>query len=199
MAHYNNISIKCIQFLYALEAVIDEERPGSQSVVGIDAFLDTTSLIVILEGQAVGAPVRLDHAVLAVPELRPAAGRVHGAVGHRAVQVIGEGKLSVVLGGGCVLVEIVRRVGPWHASLGCGDSVADGVVGVGIGIGGVHIRRCPRQLASVIIGIGNGVGIGVCAAGAGHGGAPTDGVVHVAVGGDCAVLHLRDQVAVLLV
>ena len=100
---------------------------------------------------------------------------------------------------GGVLVQIVRRVGPWHASLGCGDSVADWVVGVGIRVGRVNIGLCPRQLASVIVGIGDGVGIGICAAGAGHGGATTDGVVHIAVGGNCAVLHLRDEIAILLV
>ena len=82
---------------------------------------------------------------------------------------------------GGVLVQIVRRVGPWHASLGCGDSVADGVVGVGVRVGRVHIRRRARQFRSVVVGIGDGVGIGVCAAGAGHGGATTDCVVGIAV------------------
>ncbi len=36
-------------------------------------------------------------------------------------------------------------------------------------------------------------------ASAGHGGSPADGVVDIAVGGDAAVLHLGDEVAVLLV
>ena len=102
-------------------------------------------------------------------------------MGHRAVEVVGEGKLSVVLGGGCVLVEIVRRVGPRHARLGGGCPVADGVVGVGVAVGCVHIRRRACQLGAVIVGVGDGVGIGVCAPGAGHGGATTDCVVGIAV------------------
>ena len=195
----DGVAVQRIKFLDALEAVIEEERLGSQSVAGIHALLDSAPHIVVLECQAVRALVGLDHTVLAVPYLRPAACRINGTVGHRAVQVVGKARLHIVLGGGCVLVEPVRRVGPWHACLIGGDSVADGVVGVGVRVGRVHIRRRARQFRSVIVGIGDGVWIGVCAAGAGHGGAPTDGVVHVAVGGDCAVLHLRDEIAVLLV
>ena len=181
VAHRDGVAVQAVQLLDALEAIIDEERPGSQSVVGIDAFLDTTSLVVILEGQAVCPLVRLDHAVLAVPELRPAGVPVHRAVGYRAVQVVGKAYLHIVFCGGRVLVEAVRGVGPGHARLAGGDPVADGVVGVEVRVGRVNIGLCPRQLASVIVGIGDGVGIGVCAAGAGHGGATTDCVVGIAV------------------
>ena len=66
--------------------------------------------VVVPEGQAVVALERLDHAVLAVPYLRPAAGGINGAIGHRAVKVIGEVHLHVVLGGGGVLVQAVRRI-----------------------------------------------------------------------------------------
>ena len=102
--------------------------------------------------------MRLDHAVLAVPYLCPAACRIHGAVGHRAVQVVGEGKLDIVFGGRGVLVEAVRRIGPRHAPLGRRDPVSDVVVGVGVRVGGVHIGLCPCQLASVVVGVGDSVG-----------------------------------------
>ena len=92
------------------EAVIDEEGTGGQCVVRVHALLDAAPHVVVPEGQAVCPIVRLDHPVLAIPYLRPAAGGVHWAVGHRAVQVVGEGKLSVVLGGGGVLVQAVRRI-----------------------------------------------------------------------------------------
>ena len=97
------------------------------------------------------------------------------------------------------MVKIVRRVGPWHARLGRGDPVADRVVGVGVRIGGVHVGHGPRQLASVVVGVGYGVRRGVGASRTGHGGAPPDGVVHIAVCGDCSILHLRYEVAVCLV
>ncbi len=99
VAHQNGVAVQSIQFLDALEAVVHEERPGGQGVAGIDALLDSASHVVVLEGQAVGSLVRLDHAVLAVPDLCPAAGRIHRAVGHAAIEVIGEGKLAAVLGG----------------------------------------------------------------------------------------------------
>ena len=107
--------------------------------------------------------------------------------------------MDIVLCCGSVLVQVVRRVGPWHASLGRGDSVADWVVGVGVRVCGIDIGRCARQFASVVVGVGDGVGIGVGAARAGHGGSPPDGVICVAVCGDCPVLNLRDQIAILFV
>ena len=186
VAHGDRVVVQRVQLLNALEAVIDEERPGSQGVVRVHALLHSSSHVVVLERQAVISLVRLDHAVLAVPDLRPAAGGVHGAVGHGAVQAIGEIQLDAVLRGGRVLVEAVRRVGPWHARLIGGGSVADGVVGVGVRVGGVHIRRRARQLRTVVVGVGDGAGIGVCAARAGHGGAPPDGVVDIAAGGPAA-------------
>ncbi len=97
------------------------------------------------------------------------------------------------------MVQIVGCVGPWDTRFGCRDAVANRVVNVRIGIGGVHIGNSSCQFASVIVGVGDDIRSGVCAARAGHGGSPTDCVVHVAVGGDRAVLHLRDEIAVLLV
>ena len=199
MAHQKRIAIQAVQLLDALEAVVDEECLENQGVAGVHALLDAASHVVVPEGQAVVAPVCLDHAVLSVPDLRPAVRRVNRAVGHAAIQIIGEVQLHVALGGGGVLVEAVRRVGPRDARLGGGCTVADGVVGVGVRIGGVHIGLCPRQFRAVIVGVGDGVGIGVCAPGAGHGGAPPDGIIDIAVCGDCAVLDLRDEVTVCLV
>ena len=124
--------------------------------------------------------------------MRPATGRIDRAVGHAAVQVVGEIQLHVVLRGGRVLVEAVCRESPGDARLGCSDSVAYRVVGVGVRIGGVHIRRRARQFRAVIVDIGDGVGIGVRAAGTGHRRAPPDGVVDIAVGGYRPVLNLRD-------
>ena len=140
VAHRHGVVGERIQLLDALEAVVHEEDLRGQRVAGVHALLDAAAKIVVLEGQAVRALAGLDHAVLAVPDLSPAACGVHGAVGHRAVQVVGEVQLQVVLGGGGVLIEAVRRVGPWHANLIGGDPVADGVVGVGIRVGGIHIR-----------------------------------------------------------
>ena len=199
MSHEDGVVVQRVQLLDALEAVVDEERPGSQNIIGIDALLDASPHVVVPEGQAVGPLERLDHAVLAVPDLRPAACRVHGAVGHRSVQVVGEIQLHIVLRGGCVLVQAIRSVGPRDTCFGRRDTVANRVVDVGIGIGGVHIGNSSCQFASVIVGVGDDIRSGVCAARAGHGGSPTDCVVHVAVGGDRAVLHLRDEIAVLLV
>ena len=62
-----------------------------------------------------------------------------------------------------------------------------------------HIGLCPRQFGAVIVGVGDDIRSGVGASRAGHGCAPPDGVVHVSVGGDRAVLDLRDKVAVRLV
>ena len=199
MAHQDRIAVQRIQLLDTLEAVVDETSLGGQGVAGIDAFLDTTSLVVILESQAVCPLVRLDHPVLAVPYLRPGRVRVHRAVGHGAVQVVGEGELHVVLGGGRVLVKIVRRVGPGNTRLACGDSVADGVIGVGVAVGCIHIGRSTRQFGAVVVGVGDDVRSGVRTSRAGDGCAPPDGIVHIAVSGDSPVLNLSDEIAVLFV
>ena len=132
VAHEDGVAIEPVQLLDALEAVVHEERPGNQRIPRIHGLLDAAPHVVVLEGQAVGSLVRLDHAVLAVPDLRPAGGRVHGAVCHAAVQVIGEIQLDAVLRGGRVLVQIVRCVGPRDARLIGGGSVAYRVVGVGV-------------------------------------------------------------------
>ena len=199
MAHDDGVAVQGVQLLDALEAVVDEIRLGCQGVPGIDAFLDAAAHVVVLECQAVGSLGRLDHAVLGVPDLRPAGGRVHGAVRHAAVLVIGEGKLCVVLGGRGILVQIVGCIGPRDARLGCRDTVADRVVGVGIGIGCIHIGHGPRQLRSIIIGVGDDVRCGVRASRAGHGRAPPDGIIGIAVGGYRPVLDLREEIAVRLV
>ena len=99
MAHGDGVVIQPVQLLDALEAVVHEERPRGQRIAGVDALLHSSSHVVVLQCQAVGALGRLDHAVLAVPDLRPAAGRIDGAVRHAAVKVVCEGKLNVVLGG----------------------------------------------------------------------------------------------------
>ena len=78
-----------------MDAYIDEEGLRCQGVVRILALLHSSSHVVVLEGQAVCPLVRLDHAVLAVPYLRPAACRINGTVGHRAVQVVGVGYTSI--------------------------------------------------------------------------------------------------------
>ena len=84
--------------------------------------------------------------------------------------------------------------------LGCDViSIAGAGVGVGVAVGCVHVGRRARQLAAVIVGVGDDIGVGVCAARAGHGGSPPDCVVRVAVGGDCAVLHLVNQISARLV
>ena len=82
------IAGKAVQLLDALEAVVDIERFGCQDVAGIDALLDAAAHVVVLEGQAVAALESLDHAVLAVPDLRPAASGVHGTIGHGSVKVV---------------------------------------------------------------------------------------------------------------
>ena len=199
VAHRDGVAVEPIHLLDALEAVVDEEGLRCQGVVRIHALLHSSSHVVVLECQAVCPLVGLDHAVLAVPYLRLAACRINGTVGHRAVQVVGKIYLHIVFCGGRVLVEAVGDVGPRHTRFIGGDSVADGVVGVEVRVGRVNIGPCPRQLVSVIVGVGDDIRSGVRAAGSGHGGSPADGVVHVAVGGDCAVLHLRDEIAVLLV
>ena len=199
MAHEHCIVIERVQFLDALEAVIDEEGLGSQGVAGIDAFLDTAPHVVVPEGKTVGAFVRFDQPVHAIPDLCPSACCVHGAVRHVAIKVIGKGKLCVVLGGRGILVQIVGCIGPRDARLGCRDTVADRVVGVGVRIGGVHVGRSSCQFAPIVVGVGDGVRCSVRAAGAGHGRAPPDGVVHVAVGGYRPVLDLREEIAVRLV
>ncbi len=130
VAHENCVAVQAVQFLHALEAVVDVQSPGCQAVATVDALLHSSSHVVVFEGEAVIALVRLHHAVLAVPHLRPAAGPVHGAAGHAAVQVVGEIELHIALRGGGVLVQAVRRVGPRHARLGRGDAVSDGVVTV---------------------------------------------------------------------
>ena len=53
--------VQRIQLLDALEAIVDEKGPGSQDVARVHALLDSSSHVVVLEGQAVAAPVCLDH------------------------------------------------------------------------------------------------------------------------------------------
>ena len=86
VAHGDGVAGECVQLLDALEAVVDEERLRGQGVVRVHALLDAAPHVVVLECQAVGAFGRLDHAVLAVPDLRPAAGGIYWAIGHGAVQ-----------------------------------------------------------------------------------------------------------------
>ena len=88
MAHCYCVVVQCVQLLDALEAVVDIERFGCQDVAGIDALLDPPPHVVVLEGQAVAALESLDHPVLAVPCLCPAASGVHGTIGHGAVKVV---------------------------------------------------------------------------------------------------------------
>ena len=126
----DRVAVQPVQLLDALEAVVDVMRLRDQGAARVHASLDAASHVVVFEDQAVAALVGLGQAVLAVPELRPAACRVRGAVGHAAVQVIGEGQRRAVHRGGRVLVEAVCREGPGDARLAGGDPVADGVVGV---------------------------------------------------------------------
>ncbi len=128
MAQGGGVVVEGVQLLHALEAIIDVQGPGGQGVIGIDALLDSSPHVVVFEGQAVAALIGLHHAVLAVPDLRPAGGRVHGAVGHGTVQVVGKREIGIVFGGGCVLVQAVGRVGPRHARLAGCDAIADLVV-----------------------------------------------------------------------
>ena len=117
----DGVAVQPVQLLDALEAVVDVMRLRDQGAVRIHAPLDAAAHVVVFEGQPVGPPVRLHQAVLAVPVLRPAACRVRGAIGHAAVQVIGEGQRRAVHRGGRVLVEDVGDVGPRHARLGGGN------------------------------------------------------------------------------
>ena len=121
MAHRDGVAVQAVQLLDALEAVVDVMRLRDQGAARVHASLDAASHVVVFEDQAVAALVGLGQAVLAVPELRPAACRVRGAIGHAAVQVIGEGQRRAVHRGGRVLVEDVGDVGPRHARLGGGN------------------------------------------------------------------------------
>ena len=117
----DRVAVQPVQLLDAPEAVVDVMRLRDQGAARVHAPLDAASHVVVFEDQAVAALVGLGQAVLAVPELRPAACRVRGAVGHAAVQVIGEGQRRAVHRGGRVLVEDVGDVGPRHARLGGGN------------------------------------------------------------------------------
>jgi len=199
VAAQGGVVIRTIEFLDEFEAIVDEFEVGGQGLAVVDLLLDAAALVVVLELQAVIAFPGLDHAVFAVPDLRPAGGGVDGAVGHGAVEVVGEGQLDVVFRGGGVLVELVRGVGPGYAGFAGGNAVADGVVGIGVSVGRVHVGQRARDFAAVVVAVGYGVGHRVSGAGAGHGGSAANGVIRIAVGGDRTILHLGDEVAVCLI
>ena len=199
VAAQGNAAVKAVEFLDELEAVVDELEVGGQSLVVIDLLLHPSAHVVILKLQTVSALGGLDHAVFAVPDLYPTGCRIHGPVGHGAVEVIGGDHLGLPLGHGGVLVELVGGVGPGYAGLVGGDAVADGVVGVGVGVRCVHVGHRARDFGAVVVGVGDDVGRRVGGAGAGHGGSPADSVIRIAVGGDRTILHLGDEVAVCLI
>ena len=61
VAQGDDAVVQRIQLLDALEAIVNEKGPGSQDVARVHALLDSSSHVVVLEGQAVAAPVCLDH------------------------------------------------------------------------------------------------------------------------------------------
>ena len=139
---------------------------GDASALGVVHVLDKGRVEIGDEGQD------FDEAVLGVPCVAPCAVGSHIAVG-----VVGEG--GGVAGGGVeggVLVEFVGCVEIGDAVFGGGGAVADGVVGVGIGVG-AHFGG--NEFGADIISeeVGNSAVVDAL-------GAAAEGVVGVGEGGD---------------